>query len=154
VLPCKLVQKRSLAFTTKRTSKTRFHNRLLLAFAFVAALWASPALAQETRGTSPLQIPDGGTGASTASGARTNLGLGTMATRSTAVIANLPSATAWSAANPSGQEIVITDYFTPPLFAGDTFAWGGVTPKVTANFGALKFRPDPSLPGWIVRSVN
>lgn len=83
-------------------------------------------------------------------------------TRSTAVTATLPSAVAWAAANPNGLELVITDYYgnaaanniTPSPFAGDSFAYGSVTPVVTANFGSLKLRPDPALPGWVVRGVN
>jgi hypothetical protein len=83
-------------------------------------------------------------------------------TRSTAVSATLPSAAAWSAQNPNGLELVLNDYFgnaatnniTPSLFAGDTFAYGSVTPTVNANFGLLRLRPDPSLPGWVVRGIN
>lgn len=83
-------------------------------------------------------------------------------TRTTAVSAVLPSAAAWATANPNGLELALTDYFgnaaanniTPSLFAGDSFAYGAVTPVVTANFGMLRLRPDPSLPGWIVRGVN
>lgn len=43
--------------------------------ALALALAYSPALAQVTPGTSPLQIPDGGTGGATAAAARTSLGL-------------------------------------------------------------------------------
>jgi hypothetical protein len=83
-------------------------------------------------------------------------------TRTTAVSATLPSAIAWSGANPNGLELVLNDYFgnaatnniTPSLFAGDTFAYGSVTPVISANFGLLRLRPDPSLPGWVVRGVN
>jgi hypothetical protein len=83
-------------------------------------------------------------------------------TRTTAVAADLPSAVAWSAQNPNGLELVLNDYYgnasinavTPSLFAGDAFAYGTVTPVITANFGLLRLRPDPSLPGWVVRGVN
>lgn len=83
-------------------------------------------------------------------------------TRTTAVSAALPSAVAWAAANPNGLELVLNDYFgnansnaiTPSLFAGDAFAYGSVTPIITAGFGLLRLRPDPALPGWIVRGVN
>lgn len=83
-------------------------------------------------------------------------------TRTTAVSATLPSAVAWSATNPNGLELVLNDYYggaatnaiTPSLFAGDSFAYGGVTPVINANFGLLRLRPDPALPGWIVRGVN
>ena len=43
--------------------------------------------AQETGGTSPQTIAKGGTGASSAAGARTNLGLGTMATQNASGVA-------------------------------------------------------------------
>lgn len=83
-------------------------------------------------------------------------------TRTTAVSATLPGAVAWAAANPNGLELVLNDYFgnaaantiTPSLFAGDAFAYGAVTPVITANFGLLRLRPDPGLPGWVVRGVN
>lgn len=83
-------------------------------------------------------------------------------TRTTAVSATLPSAVAWAAANPNGLDLTLVDYFgnaaanaiTPSLFAGDAFAYGGVTPVVNANFGGLKLRPDPALPGWYVRGIN
>jgi hypothetical protein len=83
-------------------------------------------------------------------------------TRSTAVTASLPSAVAWAAANPNGLELVLNDYYgnaaanaiTPSLFAGDAFVYGGTVPVITANFGLLRLRPDPALPGWIVRGVN
>lgn len=83
-------------------------------------------------------------------------------TRTTAVSATLPSAVAWAAQNPNGLELTLVDFFghagtnniTPSLFSGDSFAYGGVTPVVNANFGLLRLRPDPSLPGWIVRGVN
>jgi hypothetical protein len=83
-------------------------------------------------------------------------------TRTTAVTADLPQASTWAAANPNGLELVIYDYYgnaaanaiTPSLFAGDSFAYGGVTPVINANFGLLRLRPDPALPGWIVRGIN
>lgn len=83
-------------------------------------------------------------------------------TRSTAVTVDLPSAAAWAAANPNGLELWITDYYgnasanniTPSLFAGDSFQYGGVVPKITMNFGRLALRPIPGLPGWYVRGVN
>lgn len=83
-------------------------------------------------------------------------------TRSTAVSATLPSAVAWASANPNGLELSLVDYYgnaatnnvTPTLNGADAFAYGGVTPKITANFGVLKLRPDPSLPGWVVRGIN
>lgn len=82
--------------------------------------------------------------------------------RTTAVSAMLPSAVAWSAANPNGLELTLNDYYgnaatnaiTPVPFGGDAFAYGGVTPVIDANFGLLRLRPDPTLPGWIVRGVN
>jgi hypothetical protein len=83
-------------------------------------------------------------------------------TRTTAVSAVLPSSVAWATANPNGLDLTLVDYFgnaatnaiTPSLFAGDTFAYGSVTPVVNINFGDLKLRPDPALPGWYVRGVN
>lgn len=83
-------------------------------------------------------------------------------TRTTAVSATLPSAVSWSTANPNGLELVLNDYFgnaaanniTPSVFAGDAFVYGGLTPVINANFGLLRLRPDPSLPGWIVRGIN
>lgn len=45
------------------------------------AVSCSAAIAQVNQGTSPLTIPKGGTGAATAGSARTNLGLGSMATQ-------------------------------------------------------------------------
>lgn len=83
-------------------------------------------------------------------------------TRSTAVSATLPSAGAWAAANPNGLELTLGDYYgnaltnniTPTLFAGDAFQYGGVTPKIVSNFGLLKLRPDPALPGWVIRGIN
>lgn len=83
-------------------------------------------------------------------------------TRTTAVSAMLPSAVAWAVANPSGLELTLNDYYgnaaanviTPVPFGADAFAYGGVTPVIDANFGLLRLRPDPTLPGWIVRGVN
>lgn len=83
-------------------------------------------------------------------------------TRTTAVSATLPSAIAWAASNPNGLDLSLVDYFgnaaanniTPTLFAGDTFAYGTVTPAISANFGILKLRPDPALPGWYVAGIN
>lgn len=82
-------------------------------------------------------------------------------TRTNAVTVNLPGAVAWAAANPSGLDLCVVDYFgnaatnniTPSLNAGDSFQYG-VTPKVTMNYGTLRLRPVPSLPGWYVRGVN
>lgn len=83
-------------------------------------------------------------------------------TRTTAISATLPSAIAWAAANPNGLDLTLVDYFgnagtnniTPTLFAGDSFVYGSVTPIVNSNFGDLKLRPDPALPGWYVRGIN
>jgi hypothetical protein len=83
-------------------------------------------------------------------------------TRTTEVTATLLGAATWAAANPNGLELVLNDYFgnaaanaiAPSLFAGDSFVYGGVTPAVSANFGLLRLRPDPSLPGWVVREFN
>src|ERR1700733_9760551 len=74
-------------------------------------------------------------------------------TRTTAVSATLPSAVSWATNNPNGLELVINDYYgnaatnnvTPSLFGGDSFAYGGITPVINANFGLLRLRPDPSL---------
>jgi hypothetical protein len=52
---------------------------LVLAFSLICA----PALAQVDPGTTPLTIAKGGTAASTAAAARTNLGLGSIATQNT-----------------------------------------------------------------------
>lgn len=60
--------------------------RSVLALA-LALCCAPPALAQVNPGTSPLTLAKGGTGASTAAGARTNLGLGTMATQNASAVA-------------------------------------------------------------------
>lgn len=83
-------------------------------------------------------------------------------TRTTAVTANLPSAVAWAAANPTGLDLTLVDYYgnaatnniTPSAHVGDSIDWGGVTPTINANFGNLRLRPDTSLPGWYVRGLN
>lgn len=83
-------------------------------------------------------------------------------TRTTAVTATLPSAVAWAAANPTGLDLTLIDYYgnaatnniTPSPFAGDSIDWGGVTPTINANFGNLRLRPDTARPGWYVRGVN
>jgi hypothetical protein len=59
---------------------------------------------------------------------------------------------------------VIHDYYgnafanhiTFALAAGDVFAgaWAAAPPIINANSGLLRLRPDPDLPGWIVRGVN
>lgn len=82
-------------------------------------------------------------------------------TRSTAVTAVLPSAVLWAMTNRNGLELALVDYYgnaftnniTPSLFAGDSFNWTGV-PVINGSFGSLKLRPDPSLPGWVVRGLN
>jgi hypothetical protein len=51
------------------------------ALVLALAVSCSVAVAQINQGSSPLTIPKGGTGASTAGSARTNLGLGSMATQ-------------------------------------------------------------------------
>lgn len=61
----------------------KLRGTLVLALALLGA----PASAQVNPGTSPLSIPKGGTGAATASGARTNLGLGSMATQNANAVA-------------------------------------------------------------------
>jgi len=53
-----------------------FAGALALALGLVLARDSGPVLAQETGGTSPQSVAKGGTGASTAAAARTNLGLG------------------------------------------------------------------------------
>lgn len=84
-------------------------------------------------------------------------------TRTTAVSATLPSAAAWAVANPNGLELTLVDIFgnaavnniTPALNGADTFFYGGVTPKITSNFGLLKLRPAGStVTGWYVRGLN
>lgn len=83
-------------------------------------------------------------------------------TRSIAVSAALPSVAQWVQSNPFGLELTLVDYFgnasinniTPVLNGSDVFVWGGITPVINANFGLLKLRPDPSLPGWIIRGLN
>lgn len=83
-------------------------------------------------------------------------------TRTTAVTANLPSAVAWAAANPTGLDLTLVDYYgnagtnniTPSPFAGDSIDWGGITPTINANFGNLRLRPDTARPGWYVRGIN
>jgi hypothetical protein len=84
-------------------------------------------------------------------------------TTSSAVSATLPSAAAWVAANPgNGLELVLTDIkghaaannITPSLNGSDAFAYGGVTPVISANFGSLRLRPMTAPAGWYVRGVN
>lgn len=85
-------------------------------------------------------------------------------TTATAVSATLPSASAWSTANPNGLELTLIDInghaathnITPTLNGADTFYYGGVTPVIMANFGLLKLRPTgtPTINGWYVRGVN
>src|SRR5882672_7701684 len=67
--------------------------RSLLVLALV--LFGGPVLAQVTPGTSPLSIAKGGTGAATASAARTSLGVPTGT--SGAVLGFLNTANTWSA---------------------------------------------------------
>lgn len=84
-------------------------------------------------------------------------------TRTTAVSATLPSALAWTAANPNGLDLTLIDLFgnasanaiTPTLNGADTFFYGSVTPTITSNFGLLKLRPAGSpVTGWYVRGLN
>lgn len=88
-------------------------------------------------------------------------------TTSTAVSAALPSASAWAAANPNGLELTLIDInghasthnITPTLNGADTFAYGSVTPTITADFGILKLRPmcatgTTTVIGWYVRGLN
>lgn len=84
-------------------------------------------------------------------------------TRTTAVSATLPSAASWATSNPNGLELMLVDIFgnaaanniTPTLNGADTFFYGAVTPKVTANFGVLALRPAGSpVTGWYVRGIN
>lgn len=84
-------------------------------------------------------------------------------TTAAAVSATLPSAAAWAAANPNGLELTLIDInghanahnITPVLNGADTFSYGGVTPKITADFGLLKLRPTGSpVSGWYVRGLN
>lgn len=84
-------------------------------------------------------------------------------TRTTAVSATLPSASAWAAANPNGLELTLVDIrgnaaanaITPTLNGADTFFYGAVTPTVTSNFGLLKLRPaGVPVTGWYVRGIN
>lgn len=84
-------------------------------------------------------------------------------TTATAVSATLPSAIAWSAANPNGLELTLIDInghasthnITPTLSGSDTFAYGGITPTITSDFGLLKLRPTGSpVSGWYVRGLN
>lgn len=59
----------------------KFSGPLQLALALALALVIAPVRAQDGQGTSPLSIGKGGTAALTAAGARTNLGLGSIATQ-------------------------------------------------------------------------
>lgn len=74
----------------------------------------------------------------------------------------LPSASAWAAANPFGNELVIqdrtgnaaTNNITPSLNGGDTFR-GGITPVVTTAYGILKLRPAGNpVSGWKITGLN
>jgi hypothetical protein len=83
-------------------------------------------------------------------------------TRSTAVTVNLPAVAAWVAANPFGLTLSILDYYgnaaanniTPSPAGGDTFNWGGVTPKILGNFGILRLRPDAAANAWMIYSAS
>ena len=85
-------------------------------------------------------------------------------TRSTAVTVDLPGVVAWSAQNPNGLELTISDYYgnaaanaiTPALSGSDVFAgaWGTSGPVIKTDSGILKLRPDPAVPAWIVYGAN
>lgn len=78
-------------------------------------------------------------------------------TSATAVTANLPSATAWAAANQNGLELTLLDYtgnadthnVTPVLSGSDIFV-GGFTPQLLNPFALIKLRPVPGV-GWYLR---
>lgn len=78
-------------------------------------------------------------------------------TTSTAVNANLPTATAWAAANPNGLDLALFDYtghadthnITPVASGSDIFI-GGITPLVQNAYGLLRLRPVPGV-GWYLR---
>lgn len=78
-------------------------------------------------------------------------------TSSTAVSANLPTATSWAAANPNGLELVIFDNTgqgasnnITPVPSGAEIFRGGLTPLVTTAYGLIKLRPIPGI-GWYLR---
>jgi hypothetical protein len=84
------------------------------------------------------------------------LGLSTV---TSAVVAALPSASAWAAAHPTGLELTISDRtgqaashnITFTLYGTDTFR-GAVSPKVNIGLGLLKLRPAGSpITGWYIR---
>jgi hypothetical protein len=88
-------------------------------------------------------------------------------TTAAAVSVTLPSAAAWSLANPNGLDLTIIDInghasthnITPTLNGSDTFAYGGVTPVITTDFGILKLRPacatgTTTIIGWYIKGVN
>lgn len=85
-------------------------------------------------------------------------------TRTTAVTVDLPSVVAWSAQNPNGLELAISDYYgnasanniTPALNGSDAFAgaWSAAPPVLKSDSAILKLRPDPAVPAWIVRAAG
>ena len=98
-----LVQQASIAWTSLdftgsnlQDIQTRQHNALQSIQGGIASqyyhLTATEYATVQAFPTLPLSIANGGTGATTASGARTNLGLGTMATQNTGITVTITTA--------------------------------------------------------------
>lgn len=104
--------------------------RSVLALALV--LFCAPALAQINQGTSPLTIPKGGTGASTAGGARTNFGLGSMATQNANGVV-ITGGTVTGLPNPSVSSDAATKQYVDNTASGLTIH----TPVALATAAAL-----------------
>lgn len=134
--------------------------RFLRSTVLLAALAiASPALAQTNPGTSPLSIAKGGTGGTTASAARTSLGLTATATAAAGQLPGEPTTGSASAGN-VGELITNTgsavslvtatpkDITTVSLSAGDWFCWGSV------SFTAGGTPTTSFMSGWISTTAN
>jgi hypothetical protein len=105
--------------------------RALFASVLLLALVFQPAAGQETRGTTPLTIPKGGTGASTASGARTNLGLGTMATQNANAVA-ITGGTVTGLPSPSSTSDAATKQYVDNAATGLTVHTGAALATAAA----------------------